>query len=149
MASRDSPSISKDTAAEIQRYGSDEGYAPLIMDLVAHPKGTVSLEELIILNPETSEGTLQERLDTLAKVGVLATATSTRQSSSDNRLYYYLTETARAVFTRNQMFSPDPLKEMFNRLEHTERFCELLEKPRPKIDAKTVDLNQNQVPTGF
>jgi hypothetical protein len=35
------------------------------MDLVKYPKGAVSLEELIILTPETSEGTLQEQLDTL------------------------------------------------------------------------------------
>jgi hypothetical protein len=38
------------------------------------------------------------------------------------------------------MFAPEPLKELFDRIDHTDEFLELLEKPRPDVATEMIDL---------
>jgi DNA-binding HxlR family transcriptional regulator len=111
----------------------------LIMDLVGHPKGMVSHKEFAILNPEASKSSISRRLSELQEAGVVEKVPSTDQSPGEPRAFFYLTDTAREVFDRNNMFDPEPLRELFNRIEHSDEFKELVAKPRPDVDADTVD----------
>jgi DNA-binding PadR family transcriptional regulator len=117
---------------------SDEDCASLVADIVGHPNGLVSPKEFAILNPPLSKSQISKRLKKLHEAGVVAHEKSPDQSPGEPRKYYYLTEQAREVFDRNNMFAPSPLEEMFNRINHSEEFLELLEKPRPDVDAETV-----------
>jgi DNA-binding PadR family transcriptional regulator len=76
----------------------------------------------------------------LREAGVVAYADAPEQSPGEPRRYYYLTDDARAVFDRNNMFAPEPLKELFDRIDHTDEFLELLEKPRPDVATEMIDL---------
>jgi hypothetical protein len=113
-----------------QKLGSDPQYAPLIADVVAHPSGLVSPVEFAILNPEWSTNTIDERLTTLTAAGVFD---SVQGETDEQRTYYYVTDEARAAFDRNEMFAPEPLRELFNRIDHSDRFRELAERPRPSV----------------
>jgi hypothetical protein len=49
---------------------------------------------------------------------------------------------ARATFDDNEMFAPGPLRELFERIEHSDRFRELAGQPRPSVNAKTTRSTQ-------
>ena len=117
-----------------RELGSDPQYAPLIADVVAHPSGLVLPAEFAILNPGLSTTTIDERLTTLTEAGVFG---SVQANTDEQRTYYYLTDDARATFDDNEMFAPEPLRELFDRIDHSDRFRELAEQPRPSVDAKT------------
>ena len=50
---------------------------------------------------------------------------SVQANTDEQRTYYYLTDDARATFDDNEMFAPEPLRELFNRIDHSDRFREL------------------------
>lgn len=126
---------------EIISVVNDKACANLIADIVAHPKGLVSPKEFSILNPPFSKSKISNRLTKFREAGVVAYEESLDQSPGEPRRYYYLTDKAREVFDRNNMFTPTPLEEMFDRITHTDEFLELLEKPRPNVDGKTVTID--------
>jgi DNA-binding HxlR family transcriptional regulator len=128
------------SAAEIMAAAADEDCSDLIMDLVAHPKGLVSHKEFRILNPSLSGSKISRRLSKLQEAGVVEKVDAPYPAPGEPRAYYYLTEDAREVFDRNQLFEPGPLEEMFDRIDHSTEFEELLEKERPDVDAETVDV---------
>jgi transcription initiation factor IIE alpha subunit len=119
----------------------DEACASLVADIVAHPSGLVSPKEFALLNPPFSKSKISKRLTKLREAGVVAYADAPDQSPGEPRRYYYLTDDARAVFDRNNMFAPEPLKELFDRIDHTDEFLELLEKPRPDVAAETANID--------
>jgi DNA-binding PadR family transcriptional regulator len=125
-------------AADIVNAAFDDRNAELIMDLVAHPKGMLCHKEFTILNPEVSESAISKRLTKLKEAGVVEKVPSLDQSPGEPRAFFYLTDRAREVFDRNEMFDPEPVREMFDRINHSEEFKELFEKPRPDVDAETV-----------
>jgi DNA-binding PadR family transcriptional regulator len=133
-----SPAV-KQTVAMISVV-EDEACASLVADIVCHPNGLVSPKEFAILNPPLSKSQISKRLTKLREAGVVEYEPSPDQSPGEPRRYYYLTDEARHVFDRNNMFDPDPLKEMFDRIDHTDEFVELLEKPHPDINAETVNV---------
>lgn len=116
-------------AEEIRRLGAAKEYAPLLMDIVAHPYEWVSLDEFAMLNPELVSDEIVTRLETLRTAGVLKV--STAGDTSTSREYYALTPTARTVFERHNMLAAEPLKEMFAHIEHSDDFLRLLDAPRP------------------
>jgi hypothetical protein len=58
------------------------------------------------------------------------------------RLCDYLTDETRATVDDNEMFAPEPLRELFERIEYSDRFRELAKQPRPAVDAKTTPSTQ-------
>jgi transcription initiation factor IIE alpha subunit len=120
---------------------NDEACASLVADIVAHPSGLVSPKEFSLLNPPFSKSKISKRLTKLREADVVAYADAPDQSPGEPRRYYYLTDDARAVFDRNHMFAPGPLKELFNRIDHTDEFLALLAKPRPDVAAETVNID--------
>jgi hypothetical protein len=121
-------------ADRIRRLGSDPQYAPLIMDFVAHPSDQVSPTELGWLNPTLSTATIEAHLETLLDGGVLARTAVESSDPEAPAAYYWLTDEARAVFDRHNMFAPEPLRELFERLDHSDEFRELAARPRPEAD---------------
>lgn len=129
--------ISEQRTATIVSVAADSACAELIMDIVGHPKGLVSHKEFTIVNPSLSGSVISKRLSKLQEAGVVDKVDSLDQSPGEPRAYYYLTDEARTMFDRNEMFAPNPLRELFDQIEHSSEFLELLEKPRPDVDVET------------
>lgn len=135
-----SPTV--DRTVEIISAVDNEECASLIADIVAHPKGLVSPKEFAILNPPLSKSQISKRLNKLRESGVIAYENSPDQSPGEPRRYYHLTNEAREVFDRNNMFAPGPLSEMFDQIDHSEEFLRLIEKPRPSVDTEAINTNR-------
>lgn len=129
--------IPDETVHNIRQLASDEMYAPLIMDLIAHPKRMVSQEELSILNPPLPTSVVRTRLIALQNAGIVESVEASKPGNPD--MYYMLKNTAREVFGHFQMFEAAPLKEMFERIDHSDEFQALAEIDRPNINPNPVD----------
>ncbi len=112
---------------------TDKKRADLIADIVGHPNGMPSVEELDYMNPPLSDDAIRRHLDTLASVGVVRE----REFETGERLrdypykFYELTDQARDLFDRNGLFPEDAWRRQYQSVEKTARIRELEMMPRP------------------
>jgi len=107
--------------------------ADILADIVGHPKGMPSVEELDYMNPPLSDDAIRRDLDTLESVGVVRE----REFETGERLreypykFYELTDQARELFDRNGLFPEDAWQRQYQSVEKTARIRELETMPRP------------------
>jgi hypothetical protein len=121
------------TAWHALQKATDKKRANLIADIVGHPKGKPSVEELDYMNPSLSDDAIRRHLSTLADVGVVTEV----EIEVGDRLrdypykFYGLTDDARDLFDRANLFPEDPWQRQYESVEKTPRIRELEEMPRP------------------
>lgn len=111
---------------------TDEKRAAIIQDVVGHPEGMPSVEELDYMNPPLSSDAVRRHLGTLQDVGVV------RERELEERLgrdypykFYELTEAARNLFDRNGFFPEDAWRRQYASVEKTTRIRQIERMPRP------------------
>lgn len=122
-----------DTWHALQRT-TDKKRADIIADIVGHPEGAPSVEELDYMNPPLSDDAIRRHLDTLVDVDVVRV----REFEPGNRVrgypykFFELTPEARDLFDRNGLFPADAWKRQYAAVEKTNRIEELETMPRPE-----------------
>ena len=112
---------------------TDERRANILADVVGHPKGMPSVEELDYMNPPLSDDAIRRHLKTLEGVGVVRE----RSFETGDRLrdypykFYELTEEARDLFDRNGLFPANAWQRQYRAVEKTSRIRDLEAMPRP------------------
>ncbi|MDZ5810506.1 ArsR family transcriptional regulator [Halorubrum sp. AD140] len=115
------------------RKATDRTRANLIADIVGHPKGAPSVRELDYMNPDLGEDAIRRHLSVLQDVGVIEETVV----KPGNRVrgypykFYLLTDHARALFDRNDLFPVDAWRRQYARVEKSGEITELEEMPRP------------------
>ena len=113
---------------------TDQASADLIADIVGHPQGAPSVQELDYMNPALGEDAIRRHLSVLADVGVIAelvVAPGDRVRGYPYK-FYQLTEQARELFDRNDLFPTDAWRRQYDRVEKTGEIAELEAMPRPE-----------------
>jgi DNA-binding HxlR family transcriptional regulator len=134
---RDSPPAADadrdfDTWRALQK-ATDKKRADILADIVGHPEGLPSVEELDYMNPSLSDDAIRRHLHTLESVGVVRV----REFDPGDRLrdyprkFYGLTEAARQLFDRNDLFPEDAWRRQYRSVEKTARIRDLESMPRP------------------
>lgn len=112
---------------------TDKKRADILADLVGHPSGTISVEELDYMNPPLSDDAIRRHLNTLKGVSVVRE----REFMPGERLrdypykFYELTEEARELFDRNGLFPKEAWQRQYQAVEKTARIREIEAMPRP------------------
>lgn len=113
---------------------TDKKRADILADIVGHPKGMPSVEELEYMNPSLSADAIRRHVQALLDVGVL----QERAFDPGDRLrdypykFYELTDAARELFDRNGLFPEDAWQRQYEAVEKTARIRELESMPRPE-----------------
>ncbi|MFP8953973.1 ArsR family transcriptional regulator [Natrialbaceae archaeon A-arb3/5] len=112
---------------------TDKKRADLLADIVGHPKGMPSVEELDYMNPPLSDDAIRRHLHALADVGVVRE----REFETGERVrdypykFYELTAAARDLFDRNGLFPEAAWQRQYQSVEKTARIREIETMPRP------------------
>lgn len=112
---------------------TDKKRANIIADVVGHPKGKPSVEELDYMNPSLSADAIRRHLSTLEEVGVVAEV----EFEVGERLrdypykFYGLTKEARELFDQSNLFPKEPWQRQYERVEKTPRIRDVEQMPRP------------------
>lgn len=112
---------------------TDEPRANLIADITGHPKGAPSVRELDYLNPSLGEDAIRRHLGVLQDVGVveeLVREPGTRVRGYPYK-FYRITDEARALFDRNDLFPEDAWRRQYDRVQKTGEIAEIEAMPRP------------------
>ncbi|WP_226004625.1 ArsR family transcriptional regulator [Natrinema salinisoli] len=121
-----------DTWRALQK-ATDKKRADILADIVGHPEGAPSVEELDYMNPPLSDDAIRRHLTALKSVGVVREL----EFEPGERLrdypykFYELTDAARDLFDRNGLFPVDAWQRQYQAVEKTARIRELEEMPRP------------------
>lgn len=113
---------------------TDKKRADIIADIVGHPKGMPSVEELDYMNPDLSDDAIRRHLKTLIEVSVV----EERVLREGDRLrdfpykFYQLTEKARELFDQNDLFPEDAWKRQYAAVEKPPRIKQVEAMPRPE-----------------
>jgi len=107
--------------------------ADILADVVGHPQGAPSVEELDYMNPPLSEDAIRRHLQALEDVGVLESRELPKGERVRDfpRKFYELTDEARALFDRNDLFPADAWQREYESVEKTARIKEVESMPRP------------------
>lgn len=112
---------------------TDKKRADILADVVGHPEGMPSVEELDYMNPSLSDDAIRRHLKELGDVSVV----QERAFEPGDRLrdypykFYELTDAARALFDRNGLFPEDAWQRQYQAVEKTARIREIESMPRP------------------
>lgn len=112
---------------------TDKKRADLLADIVGHPEGLPSVEELDYMNPSLSTDAIRRHLAELMDVGVVRE----RAFDPGERLrdypykFYELTAEARELFDRNGLFPEAAWQRQYQAVEKTARIREVESMPRP------------------
>lgn len=121
-----------DAWSALQR-ATDETRANLIADVVGHPKGAPSVRELEYMNPSLGEDAIRRHLAVLQEARVveeLVVAAGDRIRGFPYK-FYRLTDRARALFDRNDLFPADAWRRQYARVQKTGEIEEIEAMPRP------------------
>ena len=107
--------------------------ANIIGTIVGHPKGSPSKKELEYYNPSVAASTLTDHLTRLEEVGLIVVVERDREGLERGQPYRFfrLTDAARELFDRNNLFEPDAYRAMFAEVEKTDEInaAEAIERP--------------------
>lgn len=115
---------------------TDRKRANIIADVVGHPEGAITVEELGYMNPDLSDDSIRRHLHTLVDVGVVRELTLPKGERLREYPYkfYALTDDARELFDRNDLFPETAWKRQYAAVEKTPRIRAVQEMPRPDDD---------------
>jgi DNA-binding transcriptional ArsR family regulator len=112
---------------------TDKKRANIIADIVGNPNGQPTVEELDYMNPSLSVDSIRRHLSTLIEVGVV----EEQSLPEGERLrefpykFYSLTDDARELFDRNDLFPEAAWQRQYEAVEKTPRIREVEQMPRP------------------
>lgn len=115
------------------QVATDKKRADVLANVVGHPKGMPSVEELDYMIPALSEHAIRRHLKKLEAADVVRE----RAFEPGERLrdfpykFYELTEAARDLFDDNGLFPEAAWQRQYQSVEKTPRIRELEEMPRP------------------
>ena len=115
------------------QLATDTARANIIADIVGHPEGMISVEELAYMNPDLSEDAVRRHLHKLLDVGVV----EEHSLGSGERMrdfpykFYSVSADARELFDRNELFPEAAWKREYRGVKKTPRIRELETMPRP------------------
>lgn len=121
-----------DTWLALQK-ATDKQRANLIADIVGHPKGAPSVNELDYMNPSLEVDAIRRHLSILLDVGVLqelVIPTGKRVRGYPYK-FYTVTDAARSLFDRNELFPAEAWQRQYDRVGKTGEIRELEKMPRP------------------
>ena len=112
---------------------TDEKRADLLADVVGHPKGRASVEELDYMNPRLSADAIRRHLKELMDVGVVEELSFEPGERLRDYPYkfYRLTDGARELFDRNGLFPEEAWRRQYEAVEKTSRIRDVETMPRP------------------
>lgn len=112
---------------------TDKKRADIIADIVGHPEGAPSVEELDYMNPRLSDDAIRRHLDTLEDVGVVQVLEFEPGERTGGFPYQFfeLSTEARELFDRNGLFPEEAWTRQYQSVEKTIRIRDLEEMPRP------------------
>lgn len=110
--------------------------ANIIADIVGHPEGSPSVDELAKTNPSLEKDTIRGHLSILRNVGVVEELIIPPGERTRGYPYkfYRLTQRARDLFDTNDLFPETAWKRQYDRLTKDARMRELERMPRPTPD---------------
>lgn len=113
---------------------AEESRRDIVADIVAHPKGLPSMKEL-----EFTTGlhrtTIHEHVEALIDaeiVEVVEIPTGERSKGQPSK-FYGITETARELFDRNNVFLKDHWQELYDRVDKPNEIEQAEAAPRPDL----------------
>ncbi|MFB6141449.1 MAG: helix-turn-helix domain-containing protein [Halosimplex sp.] len=112
---------------------TDETRANIVADVVGHPKGAPSVDELAYTNPSLEADTIRNHLKVLAAAGVVEelTVPAGERTRGYPYKFYRVTDEARELFDRNGLFPAEAWQRQYDRVEKTPEIRELEAMPRP------------------
>src|SRR6056297_4076807 len=114
----------------------DTTRANIIGTIVGHPKGAPSKKELEYYNPSVAASTLTDHLTHLEEVGLIEVVERDREGLERGQPYrfFQLTEAARELFDRNNLFEPEAYQALFAEVEKTDEIeaAEAVERPEDR-----------------
>ncbi len=112
---------------------TDKKRADIIADIVGHPKGAPSVEELDYMNPRLSDDAIRRHLATLQDVGVvqLLEFEPGERTGGFPYQFFELTAEARDLFDRNRLFPEEAWMRQYQSVEKSPRIRDLEVMPRP------------------
>ncbi len=107
--------------------------ANIIADIVGHPKGEPSVDELAKTNPSLEKDTIRGHLSVLKEVGVVdeVVIPAGERTRGYPYKFYHLTEDARALFDSNGLFPERAWRRQYDRVKKDAEMRELEAMPRP------------------
>jgi len=123
-----------DTWRALQK-ATDRTRANLIADIVGHPKGAPSVKELDYMNPSLEADAIRRHLR-IQDVGVVEELVI----ESGNRVrgfpykFYRITDQARSLFDRNDLFPEEAWQRQYERVQKTGEIEEIEAMPRPSVN---------------
>ncbi|ADD03753.2 HTH domain protein [Natrialba magadii ATCC 43099] len=126
------PSNGFDAWKALQK-ATDKKRADIIADIVGHPKGAPSVEELTYMNPRLSDDAIRRHLKTLADVGVvqLLEFEPGERTGGFPYQFFELSAEARALFDQNGLFPEEAWTRQWQSVEKTPRIRDIEAMPRP------------------
>ena len=106
--------------------------ANILADIVGHPHGLPTRQELEHMNPSIDSPVLSEQIDVLEDAGII------KSVSSEQHEFYYLTEHARSVFDENHLFAEHEYRTAYQEVNKPPEIKSLETMPRPTVAASTV-----------
>ena len=114
----------------------DTTRANIIGTIVGHPKGTPSKKELEYYNPSVAASTLTGHLNRLEEVGLIEIVERNRAGLERGQPYrfFQLTDAARELFDRNELFEREAYRALFAEVEKTDEIeaAEAVERPESR-----------------
>lgn len=111
----------------------DTTRANSIGTIVGHPKGAPSKKELDYYNSSVAASTLTDHLKRLEEVRLIEVVERDREGLERGQPYrfFQLTDAARELFDRNNLFEPEAYRAMFTEVEKTDEIetAEAVERP--------------------
>ena len=111
----------------------DTTRANIVGTIVGHPKGAPSKKELEFYNPSIAPSTLTGHLHRLEDVGLIMVVEREREGLERGQPYRFfrLTEQARELFDRNNLFEPEAYRALFAEVEKSSKIeaAEAVERP--------------------
>lgn len=123
-----------DAWVALQR-ATDGTRANLLADVVGHPKGAPSVRELEYMNPSLGADAIRRHLAILQEAGVieeLVVEPGDRVRGFPYK-FYRLTDEARALFDRNDLFPADAWRRQYDRVRKSGEIAEIESMPRPSL----------------
>jgi len=117
---------------EVLSLATKKEHADIIADIVGHPAGASSFEELAYTNPALDQETIRQRLSVLAEAGIVNERPREQevQCSDAPEKWFEVTDTARELFDNEGLFPTVAWRREYQSVTKTDRIKEVEQLPR-------------------
>jgi DNA-binding transcriptional ArsR family regulator len=114
---------------------TQDSRANIISDIVGHPDGMPSMAEIEYMNPSLSRSAITEHIETLEEAGVVASVEFPPGERPGRDLpykFYYITDQARNLFDRSNIFDEGVWKDTYAQVKKTDEIEQYEAVTRPR-----------------